>query len=417
MERAIRVMHFADTHFGVELYGQLDPYTGINSRLLDFKKSLLNGIEMAISSNVDMAIFTGDAYRTRDPRQTDQREFAECIRELTRRGIPVVMLTGNHDMPAVRGRANSVEIYRTLGVENVYVISRPETILIPTAAGIVRVAGMPYLMKGISVSREEFLGRSIEQTKNMLEDLYHTYLHGLADEIRASEDNLPTILMGHFWVNGSKLSDFQNGYWNIQEPQVSLSDLIDPAFDYVALGHIHKYQDLNPGGQPHIVYCGSPDRIDFGEWNETKGFVMVELKKGGAEYQFLPIEVGRKMNDIRIDADNDEPTETILRELKRWKLENSIVRLTYTINEARRSLVREREIREVLKQAHRVVSITQKVERDASARSRLLTESRTPREALQLYIETQTQLLPIRERLLEAAELLFNKQQEEEESR
>lgn len=111
----IRIMHFADTHFGVEKYGKIDPATGLNSRLLDFRESLLRAIEIAIHENVDVAIFAGDAYKTRDPRQTEQREFAKCIRTLSEAGVPVVLLTGNHDLPVAKGKANAVEIYRTLG--------------------------------------------------------------------------------------------------------------------------------------------------------------------------------------------------------------------------------------------------------------------------------------------------------------
>ena len=50
MARSVRVMHFADTHFGVELYGRLDPDTGLNTRLKDFKQSLLKAIDLALGS-------------------------------------------------------------------------------------------------------------------------------------------------------------------------------------------------------------------------------------------------------------------------------------------------------------------------------------------------------------------------------
>src|ERR1041385_5654092 len=145
MPRTVRVMHFADTHFGVELYGRIDPESGLNSRLRDFKQSLLKAVDLALEAGIHLAVFAGDAYKTRDPRQTDQREFADCIRRLTDAGIPVALLVGNHDMPVVRGRANAIEIYRTLGVTNVHILSRPELLLVPTAAGTVRIAAMPYL--------------------------------------------------------------------------------------------------------------------------------------------------------------------------------------------------------------------------------------------------------------------------------
>ena len=406
-------MHFADTHFGVELYGRMDPDTGLNTRLNDFKQSLLRAVDMALEAGVHLAVFAGDAYKTRDPRQTDQREFADCIRRLTDRGIPVVLLVGNHDMPAIKGRANAVEIYRTLGVTNVHVLQKPDILMLDTPGGMARIAAMPYLIKGYSVAREEFQGKTLDETRLLLEGKYVDWLANLADRVREADDDIPTILLGHFWTNGAALSSWQRGYFNVSEPQVPLSALTDPAFDYVALGHVHRHQDLNPGGQPHVVYCGSPDRIDFGEKDEAKGFVMVELRKGGADYQFMQVEGGRDLLDIEVNADCDDPTERIVAEIKRYALRNAIVKLTYKIGSERQNLVREREIREALSPAFMVVSINRKVERDAATRSRMLTESRSPREALELYIDTKESLRPRKELLLAFADPLINELQEE----
>ena len=406
-------MHFADTHFGVELYGRLDPETGLNTRLKDFRKSLTSAIDKALDEGVHLAVFAGDAYKTRDPRQTDQREFASCIRKLTDRGIPVVLLTGNHDMPAIRGRAHAIEIYRTLGVTHVHVLSRPEMLIVDTAAGPVRIAPMPYLIKGYSVAREEFQGKTLDETREMLENRYVEYIDNLAAEVRQANDAIPTILLGHFWATGATLSSWQKGYLDIHEPQVPLSALTDPAFDYVALGHIHKHQDLNRHAQPHVVYCGSPDRIDFGEKDEMKGFVLVELRKGGAEYRHIEVEDGRPLLDIDVRAEEDDPTEKILGAIRSHALRNAVVKLTYHINEGQQAQVREREIREALAPAFMVVSINRKIRRDAAIRSRMLTESRSPREALELFIETQETLKPRKEPLMAAADALLRELQEE----
>jgi exonuclease SbcD len=413
MNQTVRVMHFADTHFGVELYGRLDPETGMNTRLKDFKKSLARAIEKALEEGIHLAVFAGDAYKTRDPRQTEQREFAACIRLLTDRGIPVVLLTGNHDMPAIRGRANAIEIYRTLGVTNVHVLSRPELLIVETAAGPVRIAPMPYLIKGYSVAREEFQGKSLDETRLMLENKYIGYIGQMADDVREANDDIPTILLGHFWANGAALSSWQNGYFNLNEPQVPLSALTDPAFDYVALGHIHKHQDLNRHGQPHVVYSGSPDRIDFGEKEESKGFVLVELRKGGADYRHIEVEDGRALLDIDVNAEGEEPTEKILAAIKKHPLRNAIVKLTYHIHEGQQAQVRDREIREALAPAFMLVSIHRKIQRDTAVRSRMLNESRSPREALELYIETQEPLKPRKEQLMQYADVLFRELQEE----
>jgi exonuclease SbcD len=386
----------------------------MNTRLRDFKKSLMSAIDKALEAEVHLAVFAGDAYKSRDPRQTDQREFADCIRKLTEAGIPVVMLTGNHDMPAVRGRANSVEIYRTLAVQNVHVIAKPQTLVVPTAAGAVRIAALPYLMKGFSVAREDFQGKTMEQARLMLEEKYVGWIHDLAEEAEQANDDLPTILMGHFWVTGAGLSTWQAGYFTRDEPQVALSALTNQAFDYVALGHIHRHQDLNRGGYPAVVYSGSPDRIDFGEKDETKGFVLVHLARGATRYEFVPVAESRAFLEIEVDADCDEPTEKIVSAIKRHSLRNAIVKLRYTIGADRQSLVREREIREALSYAFQVVSIQRRVQRDGLTRSRGFHEGKSPRENLELFIDTNAAYQPHKTRLLEMAETLFVELAQEE---
>ncbi len=413
MTREIRVMHFADTHFGVELYGRLDPDTGLNTRLKDFKQSLTSAIDTALERGIDLAVFAGDAYKNRDPRQTDQREFADCIRRLTTQNIPVVMLIGNHDMPAIRGRANAIEIYRTLGVTGVQVISRPEMLMVDTAAGKVRIVGIPYLMKGFSVAREEFLGKSLEESRLMIEQKYSESIGGFARQIREANDDIPTILLGHFWVNGATLSHWQAGYFSRDEAQVSLSDLTDTAFDYVALGHIHKHQDLSKHHQPHVVYSGSPDRIDFGEKDEDKGFVYLTLRKGGAEYEFVRVPQSRPLLEIDVDADCDEPTEKIVATIKRHSLRNAIVKLSYRIGADRASLVRERELKEALAPAFMIVSIQRRVQREGTLRSREFTEGKSPRENLSLFIDKNATWQPHKQKLLEMAEPLFSELAEE----
>lgn len=414
MPQTVRVMHFADTHFGVELYGRLDPESGLNTRLIDFRQSLEAAIQTALDEGIDLAVFAGDAYKTRDPRQTDQREFAACIRKLTDAGVPVVLLVGNHDMPAIRGRANAIEIYRTLGVTNVHVIYKPEILLIETRAGTVRIAAMPYLIKGYSLAREEFQGKTLDETREMLETKYADYIAALADDVREANDAIPTIFMGHFWVQGAKLSAWQDSYLTRTEPQVPLASLLDPAWDYVALGHIHKHQDLNPSGQPHVVYSGSPDRIDFGEKDERKGFVLVELQKGKTEYRYVELPGSRRLLEIEVDADTDEPTEKIVAEVKKHSLRNAVVKLTYKIGQNRQALVREKEIRDALAGAFMVVSVNRKIQRDAATRNALLTESRSPREALSMYIDSREKLVPMKTVLMDYAEPLFAELAEED---
>src|SRR5512143_1227592 len=71
----INVLHFADIHIGMENYGHIDSGTGINSRVIDFLRRFDEVIDYGLSHDVDLVIFAGDAFKTRDPSPTLQREF------------------------------------------------------------------------------------------------------------------------------------------------------------------------------------------------------------------------------------------------------------------------------------------------------------------------------------------------------
>ena len=70
------VVHTADVHIGVENYGIPDPETRSSSRLKDFLDTLDEVVEYSITHNADLVIFAGDQYKSRNPSQTHQREFA-----------------------------------------------------------------------------------------------------------------------------------------------------------------------------------------------------------------------------------------------------------------------------------------------------------------------------------------------------
>ena len=116
----MKIVHFADVHIGVENYSQIDPETGFTTRLVDFLTTLDEVVDYSIANKADLALFCGDAYKSRDPNQTQQREFAKRISRLSSAGIPVFLLVGNHDMPFTANRASSLEIFDTLDVQNVY---------------------------------------------------------------------------------------------------------------------------------------------------------------------------------------------------------------------------------------------------------------------------------------------------------
>ena len=131
----MRILHFSDVHIGVESYGSIDPDTGLNARLLDFLATFDEVVDYALDNAVDLVLFAGDAYKSRDPSQTHQREFARRIARLFQAGVPVFLLVGNHDLPHVASRATALDIYPTLSVPNVTIGDRLQTYRVDTRGG------------------------------------------------------------------------------------------------------------------------------------------------------------------------------------------------------------------------------------------------------------------------------------------
>src|SRR5205823_2381761 len=124
--------------------------------------------------------------------------------------------------------------------------------------------------------------------------------------------NVPRVLTGHFTVMGSVPGSERNVMVG-RDFAIPLGELSDPVWDYVALGHVHKHQNLTAGhrGMPPVVYSGSMERIDFGEEADEKGFCWVELERGTTSWQFVPVRA-RPFVTLSIDVrKSDNPMEIV----------------------------------------------------------------------------------------------------------
>jgi exonuclease SbcD len=414
--KSVRVMHFADVHLGVENYGKYNPETGLNTRLEDFTKSLNDAVDAALAENVDLAVFAGDAYKARDPNQTHQRAFAAALKRLTDEGVPVALLVGNHDIPNTRGRAHALEIYGLLGGAGVTILAKPEVATITTRKGEVLVAGMPYLTRSRVLTQEEARGKSVEEVAHLIRDKYVTYLAELAQQVNERPDAL-AILTGHFTVANARVGT-QGFLLNPNEPQVPVNEIVysDPSpWDYVAMGHVHKFQDMHKGNQPPVVYCGSIDRIDFGERMEQKGWVVVDLTKGKAVCEPRVLKT-RPFLALEVDAGNtDDPTRAIIEEIGKHPIKGAVVRMTYKVPPDRIALVRMDEVRKALAPAHILVALSREMPpAEALVRSTAFSDAMTPEKALALYLELQPRLVSRKDELLTAARPLFDAMEQEE---
>ncbi len=395
MTEPIRVLHFADIHIGMENYGRLDPSTGTSTRVRDFLDRMDEVIEYALENDADLAVFAGDAFKNRDPDPTQQREFAHRIKRLAD-SMPVLLVVGNHDMPGIAARASSVDIFQALAVPGVIVGNKISQQVVNTKRGSVYLAWMPYPMRNRLLSNKDHHGKSIEELNKALKKVVTENLQVLAED--ANSHSMPRILAGHFSVDKAHYGS-ERSVLIRKEISVQPTTLADPAWDYVALGHIHRHQDISDGIYPPVVYSGSLERIDFGEEKEQKGFCWVELLRGETKWKFIPVEA-RSFKTIRVDVRGaEDPTDRVLKKLEDFSRDGVVFRIQIQMEDDQQAAFREREIHNALDSA---TSVTVSKDIEDKVRPRLYgqsLEAYTQIELVEKYLHFKN-VAPDRIRLL-----------------
>jgi DNA repair protein SbcD/Mre11 len=320
----MKLLHFADAHIDMANYGRHDPETGLPLRVLDFLKSLDTIVDAAISERVDMVIFAGDAYKDRSPAPTFQREWGKRIIRLSQAKIPTLLLVGNHDLSPAAGRAHAIQEFDTLQVPFVKVLQKPE-FLIPSDLWDVpvQVIAMPWVSRSALMANLELSASDTGEVFSNIESRISELIENWMEE---AEEDLPLILTAHASVEGATFG---------AERMVMLgSDLVlptalvkDKRLDYVAMGHIHKPQDVNEGGHPPVIYPGSIERVDFGEAKDDKFFIIAEVERGSTKVEWKKIEGTRPFIERRAVLKSGENVTEVLKSALPKDMSEAIVKL------------------------------------------------------------------------------------------
>ena len=408
----MKLLHFADLHLGVENYGRPDAATGLSTRLGDFLRTFDEVIDYAIAERVDAVLFAGDAFKTRDPNPTVQRAFAQRILRLSRAAIPTVLLVGNHDLPSVLSRATSVDIYDTLAIEHVRVCRKLEHFTLETRAGPLQVVALPWITRSALLAREDYQAASMEEVEQRLTESLGAALEGFAAEV-AERPDVPAVLLGHLSLHGATYSSEQSIMLG-RDLTLNRATLQPAAFDYVALGHIHKHQQVGPDTPP-VVYSGSLERIDFGEEREQKGFVVVEITPGDKEqrrtqWSFRPV-AARRFVTLRLSAGAEEPLADLRRAIEaRDDVRDAVVRAFVATTPEGAAKLRLPEVRRLLVEAGAAFVGQLGLEVERASRVRLPLErgeELDPARMLARWLEAQRVPPERRETLLRYAETLL----------
>lgn len=366
----MRILHFSDLHLGVENYGTLNPRTGLSTRVDDFLRSFDEVIDYAINRQVDAVLFSGDAFKNRDPNPTIQRLFARRIRRLAEAAIPTVLLIGNHDLPSIAARATAIEIYDALGIPNIHVARKLERWVIPTRSGPLQIITLPWISRSTLLNRDEIRALFSDELQRRIGEEISASLAELVQEL---DPALPAVLLAHLSLEGAKLGSEQSIMLG-EDLVLDTGELSVRAFDYVALGHIHKHQRVT--AHPPTVYAGSIERVDFGEEHEDKGFVLVDIHedadgKREADWSFHPVKA-RPFLTLRITATSGDPLADVQREIERQAtaIPGSIVRVIVSLPAEHEELLRTEEVRRLLQErgAHYIAKVVRDVDLQTRAR-------------------------------------------------
>ncbi|AUB37082.1 sbcD, exonuclease SbcD [Nostoc flagelliforme CCNUN1] len=402
----IKILHLSDIHMGSGFsHGRINPETGLNTRLEDFVNTLSICIDRALKDAVDMVIFGGDAFPDATPPPYVQQAFASQFRRLMDANIPTVLLVGNHDQHSQGQGGASLNIYRTLGVPGFVVGDTLTTHCIETRNGKVQVITLPWLTRSTLMTRQETEGSSLAEVNQLLTERLRVVLEG---EIRRLDPSVPTILLAHLMSDNATLGAERflavgKGF------TLPLSLLTRPCFDYVALGHVHRHQNLNKSNNPPVIYPGSIERVDFSEEKEDKGYVMLELERGKAEWEFCPLTV-RTFRTIEVDVSKaDDPQALLMKAIAKYNIQDAVVRLIYKLRSEQMDLIDSSSLHTALSPAHTYTIQAELVSQLARPRIPELTASSSidPMEALKTYLNNREDLKDIAASMMDAAQKLL----------
>lgn len=404
---AIRIAHTADLHLGAgTAFGKVNPATGLHERVEDYLGTLDQMVREAIERKADVFLVAGDIYHTKTPAPALCNEFAKRVHRLIAAGLQVVLLAGNHDGIGTETAATALDLYAALVVEGVTVLRKPQLVTIQTRRGPLQVAAMPHLSKSVLDARRADMLDAIDDATDAMATAIDQMLGALARQVNPAT---PAILTAHLSLSEATVGS-EDRMMVGRGLTLPVRSLQRAAFQYVALGHIHKPQVFDGGaGLPPVVYPGSPERVSFDEAEDDKGFWLVDVDSTTSQMERIPLVV-RRFVTVHADlVDAVEPAEALRAAVLAADTNGAVVRLRYTIETERAALITQDLTRHLLVDAFAYALRPAYPDAAIRVRDAGMAEvaADDPRAALARYIDANPKLVAHRAVLLARAESLF----------
>ncbi|WP_068513726.1 MULTISPECIES: exonuclease subunit SbcD [unclassified Oleiphilus] len=306
----MKIIHSSDWHLGQYFMGK--------SRQKEHQGFLNWLVEQVLEHEVDAVIVAGDIFDTGAPPSYARElyhKFVIDFSEATNKAVPLVIVAGNHDSVAMLEETSDL-----LAHFNTHVISSAnentyEQQLLPVtgAAGEIKgiICAVPFLRaRDLVGSHSGSTGKEKQRDVQDAIKQHYQVLYSKALGLRDVNDSkIPIIMTGHLTVVGARTSESVRDIYIGTLEAFSASSF--PSADYIALGHIHKQQQIKGNG--NIYYSGSPIPLSFDELNQKKSVQVVEFDEAGVTVDAIDVPVFQQLYKIK---GNLEEISTKLSELK-----------------------------------------------------------------------------------------------------
>lgn len=289
----MKFLHTSDWHVGKTLKGR--------SRLDEQKDVLREITQLAIANQVDAVLIVGDLYENTAPTADAQKLVLQTLMRLAKDGIEVVLIAGNHDHGA------TFDAYRPLmkvsGI-HMYGLARSaerggvHSFTARSTGEKVNVAVLPFLSQRYAVKAAQIIANTPSENVGH----YDQFIRDILGNLTAGfTDDAVNIVMAHLTCTGGVMGGGERAAQSIFEYHVP-SAIFPVSAHYVALGHLHRRQEI-PASAP-VHYSGAPFPVDFGEQDNTHVVLLVEASPGTpALVTDLPITSGRRLRTVEGSVD------------------------------------------------------------------------------------------------------------------
>jgi len=266
----MRILQTADNHIGETAYSRIDPETSLNARSLDFLDSFKHLADIAIKEKVDVFLIVGDFFTKVNPHPKYILDVMRKLKEVSRIGSTTIIVSGNHETPRMATTLNPLTL---LGeVEGVHVALEPTTIEV-NDYDFVCIPAPP----------------NFDEIRTLFQPLLSIALQNSKSKRRILATHIPV---------GQAMTSSEVMIESFVGENVDVSQ-IPQKFEYVALGHMHKFQQIKHDKTP-MYYSGSSERHEFNEEHDDKYALLVELQDG---VNVSPIKLNARRMITLVDAD------------------------------------------------------------------------------------------------------------------